>query len=59
MLPSEKIEKWVRRVLFAALILIVLYLVLWLVRFISPIWGRAVQDRQLPPEARVQRTNAG
>lgn len=59
MLPSEKSERWVRRILFAALILIVLYLLFWLVRFITPIWRGVIQQRQPPPEAAVHLILAG
>lgn len=59
MLPSERNERWVRRILFAALILIALYLVLWLIRFVTPIWGRVLQQRQPPPEAIVRTTRVG
>lgn len=51
MLPSEKAERWVRRVGYAALILVVLYILIWIVRFIGGAYGRAMQQREPPPEA--------
>jgi len=59
MLPSEKSERWVRRILFAALIPMVFYLLFWLVRFITPIWRGAIQQRQPPPEAALHLIRAG
>jgi len=59
MLPSEKSERWVRRILFAALVLVVLYLLFWLVRFITPIFRGAVRQRQPPPEAALHLIRAG
>jgi hypothetical protein len=57
MLPSEKSEKWVRRLACAALIFVILYLLIWLLRFIVPIFGRVLRQRQPPPEARVWETD--
>ena len=59
MLPAEKSERWLRRILFAALVLIVLYLLFWLVRFIAPIWGGAIRQRQPPPEAALHLIGTG
>jgi Na+-transporting methylmalonyl-CoA/oxaloacetate decarboxylase gamma subunit len=53
MLPSEKAERWVRQVGYAALILIVLYILVWLVRFISGIMRDSLEQREAPPEARA------
>jgi len=51
MLPSEKAERWVRRVGFTALVLIALYIVVWLTRFIWGNYHRAMKQRQLPSDA--------
>jgi hypothetical protein len=51
MLPSEKAERWVRRVGYAALILIALYIVVWLTRFIWGNYHKALEQRQFPSEA--------
>jgi Na+-transporting methylmalonyl-CoA/oxaloacetate decarboxylase gamma subunit len=53
MLPSEKAERWVRRVGYAALIFVVLYIVVWVVRFIGGVTGRALEQRETPPETRA------
>jgi len=53
MLPSEKAERWVRRVGYAALILIVLYIIFWVVGFISRIMHRALKQRNLPDDSGV------
>jgi len=54
MLPSEKAEIWVRRVGYAALILLALYITIWLVGFIYRNYHRALEQRQFPPEARAR-----
>jgi len=51
MLPSEKAERWVRRVGYAGLILIGLYIVIWIIRFITGIYSDALKQREFPPEA--------
>ncbi|MFB3882113.1 MAG: hypothetical protein ACE149_12670 [Armatimonadota bacterium] len=53
MLPSEKSELWVRRIGIAVLVILALYIVVWLVRFIYGNYHKALQQRQLPPEARA------
>ncbi len=53
MLPSEKAERWVRRIGYAALILVVLYILLWITKFISSTYGRAMDQRRPPPEAKA------
>ena len=53
MLPSEKSELWVRRIGYTGLILIALYIIVWLVRFISSTYGKAMEQREIPPEARA------
>jgi len=52
MLPSEKSEKWVRRLAWAALIFVILYLLTWMIRFIVPVFGNVMKQRKPPPEAR-------
>jgi len=51
MLPSEKAERWVRRVGYAALALIALYIVVWLAGFISRATRRALQQREQAAES--------
>ena len=53
MLPSEKAERWVRRVGYAALILMALYIIVWIVRFISGHYGKAMEQREFPEEAKA------
>lgn len=52
MLPSEKVERRIRRIGLTILILMALYMLVWLVGFISRIFRSAVEQRELPPEAR-------
>jgi hypothetical protein len=56
MLPSEKSERWVRRIGFTLLALLFLYIIIWTVRFIAGHYGRAMEQRELPPEARARIT---
>ena len=51
MLPAEKSERWVRRILMAVLLLLALYLLIWVISFISRVFGRVLEQRQAPPEA--------
>jgi hypothetical protein len=53
MLPSEKAERWVRRIGYAALILIALYAITWLTSFIFRITRQALRQRTLPGDARA------
>lgn len=53
MLPSEKAERWVRRIGFTLLALLFLYIIIWTVRFIAGHYGRAMEQREFPPEARA------
>jgi hypothetical protein len=53
MLPSEKAERWVRRVGYAALILIALYILVWVGRFIWGNYHKAMEQRQFPVEAKA------
>ncbi len=59
MLPSEKSELWVRRIGYIALILIALYIIVWLVRFVSSNYGKAMEQREIPPEARAPAVMVG
>ena len=54
MLPSERVERRIRRIGLAILILIALYALVWLVGFISRIFRSAVEQREIPPEARLR-----
>ena len=51
MLPSEKAERWVRRIGYLALILILLFVIWWLVGFIGRAARRSLEQREAPPEA--------
>ena len=53
MLPSEKAERWVRRIGYVALILLFLYIVRWMAVFISGAAGKALDQRKeyLPEES--------
>ncbi len=53
MLPSEKAERWVRRIGYVALILLVLYIIRWLVGFVGGTARKAVEQREQLPEARA------
>ena len=53
MLPSEKSELWVRRDGYAALVLMALYIVVWIFQFVSGHYNKALEQRELPPEARA------
>ncbi len=57
MLPSEKSELWVRRIGYTALILMALYIIIWLAKFISSNYGKAMDQREIPPEARAPIVN--
>jgi hypothetical protein len=59
MLPSEKTELWTRRIAYAVLILIALYLLVWLTGFVYRVTRRALQQRQPPPEACLQHPAIG
>ncbi len=52
MLPSERSEKWVRRLAWAAFIFVILYLLIWMIKFIVPVFGNVMKQREPPPEAR-------
>lgn len=51
MLPSEKSEIWARRVGYAVLVLIGLYILIWVTGFIYRVTRQALQQREPPPEA--------
>jgi len=53
MLPSEKAERWVRRIGYAALVLIALYIVIWIAHFIVDNYGKAMEQRRFPEEGRA------
>jgi hypothetical protein len=59
MLPSEKAELWMRRLLYALLIAIVLYLVVWMTRFIGGVAHRVMEQRRPPPEASLDLARLG
>ncbi|MFB3882158.1 MAG: hypothetical protein ACE149_12900 [Armatimonadota bacterium] len=42
-----------KRVGFAALVLIALYILIWLARFVWGNYHKALEQRQLPPDARA------
>jgi hypothetical protein len=48
MLPSEKAERWVRRVGYAALVLLAIYILVWLARFVWGNYHKALEQRQAP-----------
>ena len=54
MLPSEKAERRIRMIGLAILAVMALYVLVWLVGFISRIFNRAVEQREGPPEARAR-----
>jgi hypothetical protein len=54
MLPSEKAERWVRRIGYAALILLAIYILRWLVGFIGGTAQKALEQREEHlPESRA------
>jgi hypothetical protein len=53
MLPSEKAELWERRLGYAALILVVAFILIWMVRFITRITRDALEQRDVPTEGRA------
>ena len=59
MLPSEKAERWVRRVGYAVLILIALYIIIWLTGFVLRIVRQAVGQRAISVEGRAPRALGG
>lgn len=52
MLPSEKAELWVRRVGYAALVLIAAFILIWMVRFIARVTRDVLEQRNVPTEGR-------
>lgn len=59
MLPSEKAELLVRRVGYALLVLIALYIIVWLFGFISRAFRQAVEQREMPEDARAPLVQVG
>ena len=59
MLPSEKAELLVRRVGYALLVLIALYIIVWLFGYISRIFKQTVQQRDMPEDARAPLVQVG
>lgn len=53
MLPSEKAELWVRRVGYAALVVIAAFILTWMVRFIARATRDALEQRNVPTEGRA------
>jgi Na+-transporting methylmalonyl-CoA/oxaloacetate decarboxylase gamma subunit len=53
MLPSEKSERLVRRVMTTALVLLVLFFLIWMIQFIVKNYSKALKQRELPPDART------
>jgi len=53
MLPSEKAERWVRRIGYAALALMALYIIIWIAHFIVDNYGKAMKQREFPEEGRA------
>ncbi len=50
MLPSEKSERWAWRIGIAILILLVLFIVIWIVRFVGRNAARVLKQRDIPIE---------
>jgi hypothetical protein len=59
MLPSEKSERWARRIGYAVLIGVALYLLIWLTSFVWRVAHRALEQRQLPPERQSPAASTG
>lgn len=54
MLPSEKAERWVRRIGYAALALMALYIIIWIAHFIVDNYGKAMKQREFPEEGKAR-----
>jgi len=50
MLPSERNERLVKRVGIAICLLMALYIIIWLIRFISGNFHKALEQRNVPME---------
>jgi hypothetical protein len=48
MVPAEKIERWVRRLGYLGLALIILFIIAWIVWFIRGIARKALEQREHP-----------
>ena len=53
MLPAEKTERWVRRIGYLALVLMLAFIILWLVGFINRSVRGYVEQREVPEEGRA------
>ena len=59
MLPSEKSELFVRRLGYALLVLIALYIIVWLFGFVSRAFRQAMEQRDVPEDARSPLVQVG
>ena len=59
MLPSEKAERFVRRVGYAVLVLIALYIIVWLFGFVSRAFRQVMEQREIPEDARSPLVQVG
>ena len=59
MLPSEKAELFVRRLGYAVLVLIALYIIVWLFGFVSRAFRQAIDQREIPEDARSPLVQVG
>jgi hypothetical protein len=50
MLPGERNERLVRRIGFAILLLMALYIIIWLLRFIGGTFHKALDQRNVPTD---------
>jgi Na+-transporting methylmalonyl-CoA/oxaloacetate decarboxylase gamma subunit len=50
MLPSEKSERWAWRLVLTVFVLMALFILVWLVGFISRVFRQAVQQREIPAD---------
>ena len=50
MLPSERNERWVQRIGFLILAVMVIYIIVWILRFIGGIWHKGLEERNIPTE---------
>jgi len=59
MLPSEKAELFVRRLGYAVLVLIALYIIVWLFGFVSRAFRQVMEQREIPEDARSPLVQVG
>jgi len=50
MLPAERNERLVRRIGFAILVVMALYIIIWVVRFVSGVTHKSLDQREVPTE---------